>query len=881
MKKILHGDAGVFYYVLVSFMPQLKRFVKKPSKFYRSLVATALITNGIFQFVAPVIAEGTKAGQSISNTAEATYEDPDNPGTTINATSNTVVVEVAEVAGITVTASGTAFKQDANNNGTVNSGDTVYYNYTITNVGNDTTQFRIPNLAKTTGAATVAGNVEYSANGGNTWTPINSSEVITSPIPVNGTVLVRVPVTVAAGAQTNDVITVTFGDTPGDAQNQLRSPNGGDVYTVDSPDSTANEANGAPVNGVREASATQQVKVDSGLKTYALTKVMKMRTGYNNAGTQAINDDILSYSLSLEVENNDPTGNGITPAPLVGRAILGLTGSRILISDAIPAGTQLAVAPIPIPGWQVVYTDQDPSVATNSADKATWKLMPANPSAAELASVKRIGFVNDPTVVTSIAPGTIVNGFNIQIKTTGAPNTGGTDTFAVNNIAQLFGGTPDNDNDPNTSGAPVFDESGDNNPSNFDDDGTPFAGTDANNDRIPDQLPNIVPDGYVNDPTDLNNIGSDSGNNNTGTGTGGETNTFTISEPVASSVLNGTDRTPDATGPVSAIDSTGTNSDFTNKSSLVPPNIAPDSGNTIPNPSPVAFTNTVQNNGTSPNSISLIPTPPTNTADLPTGATVTISYGSESKVYTWNGSQFQFNGGAIDQASEYITIPNLAPGAAANYGVEVKLPANTPLSTDLDTSTPDPNDLIGGFSVPITAFIDDATPGLQTEPSNTTIDRVYTGYLRMVKESRILAGTGPAPQGTDAQFSTAPKKPAPGNIIEYRITYTNISDAQAGTGNKVLRANELVITEDGTAGGNNWAIDNDVNGQIDTSNVVGTAKDSGTSTIRFHSGNPASNVTVDQTGTTVDTDVTKYINSVTGSVEPGQSRNFIFQRRMN
>ncbi len=853
--------------------------VKKPTKLYRSLVATALIANGVFQFVAPVIAEGTRAGESISNTAEATYEDPDNAGTTINATSNTVVVEVAEVAGITVTSSGTAFRQDSNNDGRVNSGDVVLYNYTITNVGNDPTQFRIPNLARTTGPATVSGNIEYSPDGGTTWTAVNGSEVITTSVPVNGTVLVRVPVTVAAGAQSNDVITVTFGDTPGDAQNQLRSPNGGDVYTVDGADgSIPGEVNGTPVNGVREASATQQVRVDSGLKTYALAKVMKVRTGINNGGTDAINDDVLSYSLSLEVEDNDPTGNGITPAPLVGRTIPGLTNPRILVSDAIPVGTQLAAAPTPIPGWQVVYTDQDPTLVTNSADKVTWIAMPANPSATVLASVRRIGFVNDPAVVTSVAPGTIVNGFNIQIRTTGAPNTG---SFQVNNIAQLFGATPDNDNDPNTTGAPVFDESGDNSPSNFSDDGTPFPGTDTNNDRIPDKLPDTVPDGFVNDPTDLTNMGTDSGNNNTGTGTGGEANTFIVTQPVASSVLNGPDRFPDATGPVSATDPTGTNSDFTNKSSLVPPGIIPDANNRIPNPSPVAFTNTVKNNGTSPNNISLIPTPPATPADLPNGTTVTITYGSESRIYTWNGTQFQINGGAIDQANEYITIPNVAPGATANYGVEVKLPANTPLSTDLDTTTPAVDDLIGGFPVPISAFIDDAAPGLQAEPSNITIDRVYTGFLRMLKESRILAGTGPAPQGTDGQFSTSRKKPAPGNIIEYRIIYTNISDAQAGTGNRVLRANDVVITEDGTTGGNNWALDNDRNGQIDTSNIVGTARDSGSSTIRFHSGNPASNVTVDQTGTTVDTDVTKYINTVTGNVEPGQSRTFTLQRRMN
>jgi hypothetical protein len=139
-------------------MPQINHFVKKAPRVYRSLVVTALLANGIFQFIAPVLAEGTTAGQSISNTATATYEDPNNPGTTINSTSNTVTVTVAEVAGITVTASGIT---DSTSATPISVGDTLYYNYTVTNVGNDPTKFRVPNLARVTGPAT-ADNLEYS-----------------------------------------------------------------------------------------------------------------------------------------------------------------------------------------------------------------------------------------------------------------------------------------------------------------------------------------------------------------------------------------------------------------------------------------------------------------------------------------------------------------------------------------------------------------------------------------------------------------------------------------------------------------------------------------------------------------------------------------------
>ncbi|MDB9376861.1 hypothetical protein PN460_03165, partial [Nodularia sphaerocarpa CS-585A2] len=160
---------------------------------------------------------------------------------------------------------------------------------------------------------------------------------------------------------------------------------------------------------------------------------------------------------------------------------------------------------------------------------------------------------------------------------------------------------------------------------------------------------------------------------------------------------------------------------------------------------------------------------------------------------------------------------------------------------------------------------------------------VYTGFLKLVKESQILQGTGPAVQGTDGTFSTDEKQPAPGNIIEYRITYSNISEPQAGTGNVILTAGSVVIVEDGTAGGNNWALDNDGNGEIDTSNVVGSAQGSGT--INFFSGNPATTSASDQTNAentpaTVDNDVTRYTNEVE-TVAPNTTGTFTFQRKVN
>ncbi|WP_017654349.1 beta strand repeat-containing protein [Fortiea contorta] len=873
-------------------MQKKQRLIKQSSKLYRSLVATALLANGILQFIVPVLAEGTVAGTSISNEATATYEDPNNPGSTINTTSNTVVVTVAEVAGITVTASGVTDATASQTNTTVQIGDLLIYTFTVTNVGNDPTKFRIPNQATTTGPGTVSGvlppdknsatpangTLQYSTDGGTTWTNVPAGGLDTGSVPVNGTVLVRVPVTVQNGAQTNDVITVTLGNTPGDAQNQQRSPDGGDVFTVDNPDGTLNgEVDGVPVNGTREASATQQSKVGTTQKTYALGTVLKVRGVVNTNNTpNNIADDKIPYSLSLRVESTDPTGQGITPAALVGTSIkvtdtTDPVGTKyILVSDAIPTGTTLAAVPTPPPGWRAVYTT-DP-VSTINANDANWTITPP----IDLTTVKRVGFINNPATITSIAPGTTVNGFSVML----AVKSPATSPLTVANIAQLFGQTPG-------TNTPVYDESGDQSPSNYFDDGNPatinFPGTDTNNDGIPDTLPAAsVGSGFINTPTNPE-TGTDAGNNNTATGVGGEANVVVLTTPVAAGLLNGPQNAPDAIGPKD------NNDDFTNKSSLVPPKTTPGS---LLDPQSVGFTNTVKNSGTEAGLIKLEPTTPANAADLPNGTKVTITYNSQSAVYTYNGTQFTLNSGTA------ITIPNVVPGASVNYGVEVDLPAGTKLSTDIDK----------GFPVPITAAIDNYTTDTNNDgikdsgndgtfdASNITIDRVYTGFLKLLKFSRVIQGTGPVVGAGQGDFESTPavngidpnsgvadvtRKPAPGNIIEYQIRYKNISDPQAGTGNVILNADKVVITEDGTQTPNNWALDNDSNLQIDTSNIVGTAKDSGASTIQFFNGNPANTSSIDQTGTTANTDITKYIDTVTGQVAPGVQRTFTFQRKVN
>jgi len=344
------------------------------------------------------------------------------------------------------------------------------------------------------------------------------------------------------------------------------------------------------------------------------------------------------------------------------------------------------------------------------------------------------------------------------------------------------------------------------------------------------------------------------------------TQNIAITDNDVVSIFNGPNNFPDAVGP------TDTNDDFSNKSSSVPSNTVP--GSTI-DPQSVAFSNTVKNTGTSLVNVSLRPSAPITPSDLPTGTTVTLTHGSNSATYAYTGTTFTFVsssgfvGGNPISANNPIQISGLAANATASYGVTIDLPNGTSLSTD--------SNIERGFPVVITAFIDANANGLVDDAvKNNTIDRVYTGFLQQLKQSRILQGIGPTVQGADGTLSTVPKQPAPGNIIEYVVSYKNISQAQSGSGNITLSVSKVIITEDGTQNSNNWAVEN--SGAIFTSHVLGAAS----GTVQYFSGNPATNLLGgEQTGTTAASDVTKYINTLSGVIDPGASGTVTFQRRVN
>ena len=911
-----------------------QRMVKKDAVMRRLLAAT-LSVSSLWQLMPPTAAAQvtplTAAATPISNTATGRYEDPNNPGVPINTTSNTVTATVAEVAGVTNDDSGLVDL----NLGSITTNDAINATFVITNTGNDVTAFHIPSVVGdlgltgvslgTTGSNATTGTLAPGVyvtkiNGvtlanpvilptsGNTNDPAFIANVQGNGAgqgnytafdgTVNPTFFVEVivPVTVTETIAGNPV-SVRLGNTGANdntsgTQNQPDSgtepttvvpiPTGPDPVGASNEVYTINPATGIaglPVNGPREASAFQTAPLATQVNNLALATVLKVRSAYSQAGTPAtLTDDLLTYRLDLRVEGSPPTGStGITTAPLLGTAITvdATSQIRILVSDAVPAGTNvdLAFTPVLPAGWTRVYTT---SPTTTSAVDAAWST-----TAPAAASITRVGFVFTPNLSISGGTSTIgdANGFQFRVVTNGISNTSAT---TITNIAQVIGRTTP------TGTTLVYDESGDQNPNNFDGPNPPATPITTT----------TVPAGVA------GSNGTDTNNNNTGTGVGGEDNIFPINPPGI--ILNGPPSQPGALGP----DNTN-NTDFVNKSTVDVPADTPSGQPVVAyDPAPIVFSNTVQNPPTNSNQLDNVTLEPisatlaakavNNTATptaaqinafdldnlpnhdpLPNGTTVLIAFGGRGAVYTLTGGEFVLSSsgpavptgsgatlafpvgsGTGDATAAPVIIPSLARGDSANYNVVVNLPSGVKVTE--------------GYSVPIVSYVNSNTGDGSTfkttgtllaedNPFNIKSDRVYTGFLDLLKESRVLPGTGPALSvAGDASFSTTPKRPAPGNILEYRITYRNISTPNSGSGNLVLNASNIVITEDGTAGTNNWA--------TTTLNVPSTAADSTPgSVITFFNGAASA--------FTTDTLITRYLNSVP-TLAPSLSGIFGFQRQV-
>jgi hypothetical protein len=840
-------------------------------KYYPALVGAALIAASLFQFSRPVFSAGTEAGQKIRNTATGTYKDDADNDYTID--SNTVEVTVAKVAGITNIPTGIS---DING-GTVLTGDEVSFEFTITNVGNDISDIYIPDIKKlvTKGLKLdsnlilaikgIDGSDSYSTSGttfidkSNADPAATQTPVTVKNVPINGQIVVSVTGIVEATAA-GAAIEVRLGNTGSNS-----SPNKPAADTQNQPDNqdyvggaadptnqeqdvrtkigTAPSVAGEPVSGHKEASAVGQVFLGS--NPLAMTRIEKTReidAALGENTDTALNNNIITYKLGLEVLTTTPNSL-YTPGKLEGRDFTGRMPASItdptnlvLVSDAIPVGTHLNSFPTSVTDtdgreWTPVYSvSPEPSAVTNknkAADNIEWK---AGADVTNLTDVTRVGWVYDASNG-AIEPGDVVAPeFSFDVITDGLTASGGT----VANIAQVFGST--DDGVATTVGEKIFDESGDQDPSNF-------SGANPGPSETATGSTGIAnPVGH----------GVDKDNNNNATGSvpaspGGEDNVITISE--AGKLLNGPHLQPAATGNVFNRNPEDNNHDFQN---LGIENFesaeCTDATNDRPqqdkgcklNPDAVVFDNTLSNPAVSlPNGINdlknvlIQPINPKfggigdTDANLPNGTKVTIKLGTQQAIYTYTltgtgtsavGS-FSLDPNTTANPSQPIKIPTLAAGVPLNYKVTVDLPANTLLSTDVGH----------GYAVPIIAFIDGNNNGTPDsgENSNYTVNQVYTDFIKITKQVQVLDPDGEVRDNMDYGDDDADKQPLPGDTLVYRVNYRNISEPQAGNGNNlILNGKAVLIDENGTKDGNNWGLDNNDDDDLDTINVRNTAKDS-------------------------------------------------------
>jgi uncharacterized repeat protein (TIGR01451 family) len=266
---------------------------------YRSLLVAALFSSSSLLPMFPVLAASPTPGTVIDNQATGSFTDPSD-GSEKQIESNIVQVEVAEVAGITISQaalpeeapSGVSGAGGNQGNGDINPDDIIYFTYKITNVGNDPTQFFIPDAPSNITNGTKSGDiqiVEYDPDGSsavdltsNNITVPNNGDTTGSllngiantndgSVPVGGSITIRVPIKASSTLSDGDKVTVVMGDTaPNDnsaaTQNQVYAAGNNDVYTEDNPDNTTGETNGTPINGDatnnrQEASASQEVAV--------------------------------------------------------------------------------------------------------------------------------------------------------------------------------------------------------------------------------------------------------------------------------------------------------------------------------------------------------------------------------------------------------------------------------------------------------------------------------------------------------------------------------------------------------------------------------------------------------------------------------------------
>jgi hypothetical protein len=217
----------------------------------------------------------------------------------------------------------------------------------------------------------------------------------------------------------------------------------------------------------------------------------------------------------------------------------------------------------------------------------------------------------------------------------------------------------------------------------------------------------------------------------------------------------------------------------------------------------LVYVNTIQNTGNANDNYTL------DAPTVPAGFTVEISTDAGANYTTVSG------GGSASLAIGF--------GNVASISVRITEPAGKPVLTGFDT-------------------VIRATSTVTPAASNKTINRLYTGFVRLDKSSSVSNSTGVG-GATD---------PVPGALITYTVTYTNISTSNGDANCVKLTVSNLIITEDGSAAPSNWG------------------------TFTINSGTPSDS----GSGAVVTVSATKYTDTVS-LLAPGASGTFTFKRVIN
>ena len=211
-------------------------------------------------------------------------------------------------------------------------------------------------------------------------------------------------------------------------------------------------------------------------------------------------------------------------------------------------------------------------------------------------------------------------------------------------------------------------------------------------------------------------------------------------------------------GSSAAAGPTGINDDFTNRS--IGADIVTGPNTVTANSASVVFRNTLQNTGTSDDAFII--------------AAPSLPPGFRAEVSSDNGDTYA----VIDQWSNSITVA-VGYRAAVILFVRITAPGGLPVLQAFET-------------------VIRATSTISPAVTNETINRIYTGFIRLENTRVVVNRTGVG----------GPADAVPGALLEFMITYSNISSMN-GVDCALLTAFNLVISADGRKPPNNWGVTTD------------------------------------------------------------------------